>query len=287
MHNDAKNLNKAEQNSFWVLMPGAGLGERFDSEIPKQYHLLNDKTIAENSIERLLNYSYIKGVIVALSPSDKHLSSLYENGTDKNTIHKDNSINNEHYKKPLIFIEGGANRCESVIKLLCFFSQEILPQEHIDESDPWIWVHDLVRACFSFDSLDRLRMCLSKIDKDNYRNNLDDSKIKTSEYDGAILALPISDTLRKKSSTDDGVIDNYHQIDRGKILQIQTPQAFRANALLKALNYCKAKNLTVTDESSAISALNGNIYWVLGSKYNIKITYKDDLEIAKHFIKII
>ena len=66
--------------------------------------------------------------------------------------------------------------------------------------------------------------------------------------------------------------DNY--INRDEIKLIQTPQISQTELLKKALN----TDIDYTDDSSAIKAMGGQIWYILGDEKAKKITYKDDLK---------
>lgn len=71
-------------------------------------------------------------------------------------------------------------------------------------------------------------------------------------------------------------------IDRSKLYNTQTPQAFRTELILSAHNQLKNKNFT--DDSSMLEELDVPVFIVNGSYTNIKITTKSDLDFAKLYI---
>jgi 2-C-methyl-D-erythritol 4-phosphate cytidylyltransferase len=72
-------------------------------------------------------------------------------------------------------------------------------------------------------------------------------------------------------------------IDRSTIKAVQTPQAFRAEALRAA----HAANSTpdVTDDAGLIEHVGGIVVTVPGDQRNIKITFAGDLEIAEAILE--
>jgi len=102
------------------------------------------------------------------------------------------------------------------------------------------------------------------------------------DYDGAITAIPASDTL-KKASTEENVIEK--TIPRETIWQAQTPQTFRRAALEKALAAAEQDGITGTDEAFLLEQLNYKITIIPGSARNIKITTPDDWTIAEALLK--
>lgn len=86
--------------------------------------------------------------------------------------------------------------------------------------------------------------------------------------DAAIPAVPVTDTLRE---IDGGVID------RDRLVAVQTPQAFRADALRRA----HADQPEATDDAAIVEAAGGRVVLVAGDRWNLKITEPADLAVAE------
>ena len=71
-------------------------------------------------------------------------------------------------------------------------------------------------------------------------------------------------------------------IDRSKLYNTQTPQAFKTSIIKDA--HEKLKNGNFTDDSSMLEYLNIPVYIVNGSYTNIKITIKSDLDFARLYV---
>ena len=71
-------------------------------------------------------------------------------------------------------------------------------------------------------------------------------------------------------------------IDRAKLYNTQTPQAFEYSAIRRAHDKYAGKNFT--DDASMLEALNETVYILDGSYTNIKITTQSDIEIAKIYL---
>ena len=71
-------------------------------------------------------------------------------------------------------------------------------------------------------------------------------------------------------------------IDRSKLYNTQTPQAFRTELILSA--HEQLKNKQFTDDASMLEELDVPVFVVNGSYTNIKITTKSDLDFAKLYI---
>ncbi len=71
-------------------------------------------------------------------------------------------------------------------------------------------------------------------------------------------------------------------IDRSKLYNTQTPQAFRTELILSA--HKQLKNKRFTDDASMLEELDIPVFIIIGSYTNIKITTKSDLDFAKLYI---
>ena len=106
-------------------------------------------------------------------------------------------------------------------------------------------------------------------------NTLVKNAIETNQ--SAILAIPVRDTLKQ--------VNQEQQIDktvsRELLWQAQTPQIAKIGILKKAIETALKNNLTITDEASALESIGESVQVVMGRSDNIKITYPDDLELAR------
>ncbi len=73
-------------------------------------------------------------------------------------------------------------------------------------------------------------------------------------------------------------------IDRKKLRMAQTPQMFRFGILKEALEKIIKLDMHITDESEALEYLGYSVRIVNGSSSNIKITNKDDIDLANYFL---
>lgn len=71
-------------------------------------------------------------------------------------------------------------------------------------------------------------------------------------------------------------------IDRSKLYNTQTPQAFEYNLILSAHQKYEGKNFT--DDAGMVEEMCGDVYIIDGSYKNIKITTQSDIELAKIYL---
>jgi 2-C-methyl-D-erythritol 4-phosphate cytidylyltransferase len=93
---------------------------------------------------------------------------------------------------------------------------------------------------------------------------------------GAILALPVAETVKRAGKDGAGTQRVAATEDRSQLWLAQTPQMFRAALLMQAL----ARAPGATDEAAAVEALGLKPRLVPGSRQNLKVTYPEDLAIA-------
>jgi 2-C-methyl-D-erythritol 4-phosphate cytidylyltransferase/2-C-methyl-D-erythritol 2,4-cyclodiphosphate synthase len=84
-----------------AIIPAAGIGERFDSSFPKQYSILDGKSVIELSVEPFLNSNLISKIIIPISSNDEYIK--------KQKFYGDSRV---------IFVEGGNSRSKSVLNAL-------------------------------------------------------------------------------------------------------------------------------------------------------------------------
>jgi 2-C-methyl-D-erythritol 4-phosphate cytidylyltransferase len=160
-------------------------------------------------------------------------------------------------KHPLVHsVEGGEERSHSVLNALHYLHDKIKP-------DAWVLVHDAARPCTTLASINSL--CVSLCD----------------DVVGGILALPVSDTLKRVNATQTIL----NTLDRRSLWQAQTPQLFRFHLLRDCLLKTFACNEPITDEASAVEFCGYSPKVVEGRSDNIKITRPDDLSLAEFILR--
>jgi 2-C-methyl-D-erythritol 4-phosphate cytidylyltransferase len=88
-------------------------------------------------------------------------------------------------------------------------------------------------------------------------------------WDGAVPGMPVSDTL-KRVGADGAVLET---VERDSLYAVQTPQAFPADVLRRAL----ASGVDATDCAGLVEASGGRVKVVPGDPQLLKVTTADDL----------
>ena len=143
--------------SHFAIVPAAGSGARYGSEVPKQYLDLAGQPLIHYTIAALCQCARIERVWVVLSPGDEWWASY--------------DWANLGHKLSVVYC-GGNTRAESV-------ANGLLAAKDILCADDWVLVHDAARPCLSQSMLAAL---IDELAEDPV---------------GGILAVPVADTLKR------------------------------------------------------------------------------------------
>ena len=234
-------MSDKQYPKFWAVVPAAGAGKRMGSELPKQYLPLGDRTVLEQTLDTLLDCPRLSGLVLALSPDDEHWST----------------IESRYATAPLQRVDGGAERCHSVLNSLDLLATQT-------DARDWVLVHDAARPCVRIEDIEHLITTL-----------------ETGE-EGGLLGVPVADTMKR--------VDDQQAItatvDRDGLWHAYTPQMFRLGQLRSALSEAIEAGNTVTDEANAMELAGFKPRMVQGSRDNIKITLPADLALAAFYLQI-
>ena len=120
------------KTKFWGIVPAAGVGKRMNADRPKQYLLLSEKTVIEQTLIRLIDAQVFEKIIVAISDDDPYWNDL--------------SISTH---ERIIRAKGGKERADSVLNALTAIENQA------DEND-WVLVHDAARPCITSEDIQKL-----------------------------------------------------------------------------------------------------------------------------------
>jgi 2-C-methyl-D-erythritol 4-phosphate cytidylyltransferase len=90
--------------------------------------------------------------------------------------------------------------------------------------------------------------------------------------DGVVPGVPVADTLKQVVPGAGKVVAG--TLDRSMVFAVQTPQAFRAEALRRA----HATDGEATDDAALVEAIGGRVVVVDGEPENRKLTTREDLD---------
>jgi 2-C-methyl-D-erythritol 4-phosphate cytidylyltransferase len=101
--------------------------------------------------------------------------------------------------------------------------------------------------------------------------------LEARDLDAAIAAAPVTDTIKEAGG--DQVVER--TLDRSRLWSIQTPQAFRREALERALSQPDDVVAAATDDAALVEALGGRVGIVEAPRENLKVTTPLDLQVAE------
>ena len=145
-------------------------------------------------------------------------------------------------------VRGGRERGESVSLALTEIPAEV---EHV-------LVHDAARPLVSAEVVERVLAPLEQ------------------GWDAVVPALPVSDTIKRVEG--ERVVET---LERSSLVAVQTPQAFRAQALRAAY---AAEHNEATDCSTLVEGQGGRVCWVEGERRLHKVTTTEDLALVESWL---
>jgi 2-C-methyl-D-erythritol 4-phosphate cytidylyltransferase len=166
-------------------------------------------------------------------------------------------IAQEKLAQPVRVVRGGGTRQESVARGLA----EVAAGTEI------VLVHDAVRPLVTPEQTERV--------------------IAEARARGAaILGIPAIDTVKevKRESLPQDVARISATIPRERIVLAQTPQAFHTEILKLAFARAAQDGALASDEAGLIERLGREVFVVLGSERNLKITRPADMALARFYL---
>jgi 2-C-methyl-D-erythritol 4-phosphate cytidylyltransferase len=148
--------------------------------------------------------------------------------------------------KVMSCVTGGATRAQSVRAGLA----------EVPEDATVVVVHDAARPLLPEEVLERVVTALN------------------AGWDGAIPGLPVSDTVKRVEG--EQVVET---LERDSLVAVQTPQAFLADVLRRAVEAGEG-----TDCASLVERAGGRVTWVTGDERLKKVTTPADLELVSSWL---
>jgi 2-C-methyl-D-erythritol 4-phosphate cytidylyltransferase len=160
--------------------------------------------------------------------------------------------------RPARVVHGGDTRQQSVANALA----------QVDPSTEIVLVHDAVRPFVTPAQVDRV---------------ITEARTRGA----AILGIPAIDTVKevKRSSLPEDVALISSTIPRERVVLAQTPQVFSYALLRDAFKKAQQDGITGSDESAIVERFGHDVFVVLGSQRNLKITRPEDMELARFYLE--
>ncbi len=249
-----------------VILPAAGQSKRFADAEGSRSKLeveLDGRAVLVRSVELFANRPDVKQIIVAVDPD--HVDTFKLRWGDK-----------LGFLGVSIVPGGKAERWETVMRAL----------EAVDGAATHIAVHDAARPLTDKATID--------------------GAFKAAEsFDAVIPGVPVDATLKKADSEPAAAGDEPDPLDailgsagkqvvearrvietvsRKDLYQVQTPQVFKRDLLVKAYEQIaagKVDTAAITDDAGLIEAMGRPVHIVPGDPFNLKITRPADLDFAR------
>ena len=147
---------------YFALIPAAGVGARMGAAFPKQYAILEGKSMLRHVLDTFAAHGAITHTFAVVSGDDGYIDDA---------VRGDPAL----ARRVTIVRDGGDTRRQSVLNGLLAMRPEVA-------DDEWVLVHDAARPGLSAVLLDRLI-----------------AAVRDDEV-GGLLALPVVDTLKRSDS---------------------------------------------------------------------------------------
>jgi len=160
--------------------------------------------------------------------------------------------------RPARVVHGGDTRQQSVSNALA----------HADPATEIVLVHDAVRPLITAAQVERV---------------ISEARARGA----AILGIPAIDTVKevKRASLPEDVALISGTIPRERIVLAQTPQAFAFPLLRDAFRKAQQDGITGSDEAVLVERFGHDVFVVLGSERNLKITRPADMDLARFYLE--
>jgi 2-C-methyl-D-erythritol 4-phosphate cytidylyltransferase len=163
---------------------------------------------------------------------------------------------NYQTSKPMLIAEGGKERSDSVLNALNLLNEKVDKAESV-----FALVHDAARPCVRTKDIQKLIE-------------------RGSDENGGLLALAVRDTM-KRSDSEGNVLKT---VARNNLWHALTPQMFRLDLLISALQNAEGKQLAITDDTSAMELAGYTPKLIEAHEDNIKITRAFDLTLSELYL---
>lgn len=236
-----------------AIVASAGRGRRLKSATRKPYLKIKNIPILALTLKALAGSKKINSIIVVVNRLDQDRCR--------------GLIKQYGVKKIKAIVRGGAKRPESVQNGL----------NALDKDTDVVLIHDGVRPFISEDMINK---------------SIEGAK----KFGACVVGVPVKATIKAVASCPCPPFGRQNgrrelpvaskrffvvekMLDRKKLWEIQTPQAFKKGLILNA--YKKFGKIDATDDAMLVEKMSRKVKVITGSYKNIKITTPEDLIFAK------
>lgn len=224
-----------EKKMFSLLLLNGGIGTRIGADRPKQ----------------LLDIKGIPILVYALVAADKvsDISEIILNYPPGWRDEIERIVENYAVKTPVVLVEAGESRSESVEKALAAASNH------------QVIIHEAARPLVT---------------------RADFEELIAAEGQNVAYMLPISFTVAPVDSETRLVTGS---LDRSRLRNVQLPQKFDAGALAAGFARAHDQGLTYTEEATMLADAGYEVRFIDGKDTNIKVTTPTDVRLATFLLR--
>ncbi len=222
-----------------AIVVAGGKGVRLGGGIPKQYRSVGGIPIVLRALRPFTSHPEITQVVLVLPPSD--------------VAQPPDFLSEFQFGRgPIAFsiAPGGGHRGDSVRNGLA----------QLADSCAVVLVHDGARPFVDRDVIDTVIMYARQVQ-------------------GAVAAVPMSDTLKEASRHEPSRV--LRTRPRARLWRAQTPQGFPRTMLEEAYQRAARLGRRASDDAALVEAMGVPVRLVPDSSRNFKITTAEDLELAE------
>jgi 2-C-methyl-D-erythritol 4-phosphate cytidylyltransferase len=222
-----------------AIVVAAGRGVRFGSETPKQFHSIAGVPIVLRALRHFTSHPEVAHVALVLPPEHAAHPPAFLSEMSARSA-----------SSALSVVPGGIHRGDSVRAGLAALRPECVI----------VLVHDGARPFVDRSVMDRVIEFARR-------------------GEGAVPAVPLTDTLKEVATNDPALIARTRP--RAKLWRAQTPQGFPRAILEEAYARAAQTGHRATDDAALVEAMGVTVRLVPDSSRNIKITTPEDLALGE------
>jgi 2-C-methyl-D-erythritol 4-phosphate cytidylyltransferase len=224
-----------------VVVVAAGRGDRMGGTVPKQFQLIGGVPMVMRALRPFIAHPEVAHVVLVLPGAE---------ASNPPAFLADIPSRSGTSRAAFTMTPGGRHRGDSVragLSALRAVCKVVL-------------VHDAARPFVDPEVIDAVIAC-------------------ARAGEGAVPAVPLSDTLKEAATGDPTLIRRTRP--RSRLWRAQTPQGFPRKVLERAHAQAARTGHRATDDAALVEAMGIPVRLVSDSCWNLKVTTKDDLALAE------
>lgn len=223
----------------------AGRGLRIGGETAKQYLLIAGVPMVLRALRPFTSHPDVRDVVLVLPPDDAAQPPAFLSALAAPSVSKSSAT-----LPSITIVPGGAHRGDSVRAGLSVLSADCTI----------VLVHDAARPFVDRAVIDAIIGF-------------------ARQGQGAVPAVPLTDTLKEATAKDGSLIRRTRP--RARLWRAQTPQGFPRPVLEEAHARAARYGHRATDDAALVEAMGVPVRLVPDSCRNLKVTTRDDLALAE------